>query len=443
MPSTSEIGYQLPKLWTDTGLWWFAPDDEDNPDLRWPKSVGVFDRMRREDAQIASILRAVTLPIRRTAWSIDGTGCDPVVTQFVADAVGLPVKGAHTPPLRMGDRFSWSDHLRLVLTALPFGHAFFEQVYRQTGDGLFTLHKLGWRPPRTISGVNVDSDGGLVSICQYESEPIPVANLVAYVNDREGGNWLGQSILRPAYGPWILKQRALQIQSTTLERNGLGIPVYESPPTPEGMVGSAREDEWLDQQAKAGEDLVSNLRGGENAGASIPNGAKLSLLAPNGTLPDANTPISYYDEQIARSVLAHFLNLGTQTGSWALGTTFADFFTMSLQTVAEWVADVANRHVIEDLVDINFGETVPAPRLVFEEIGSQQPATAEAMQSLVQTGVVRPDDVLENYVRERYGLPPADPATIRAAVGVQQSVAGGSNDSPEGGSDGEKASDEG
>lgn len=435
MPSTSEIGYQLPKWWTDTGLWWFAPDDEDNPDLCWPKSVGVFDRMRREDAQITSILRAVTLPIRRTAWSIDGTGCDPVVARFVADAVGLPVKGDRTPPLRMGDRFSWPDHLRMALTALPFGHAFFEQVYRQTDDGLFTLHKLGWRPPRTISEVNVDADGGLVSICQYESEPIPVANLVAYVNDREGGNWLGQSILRPAYGPWILKQRALQIQSTTLERNGLGIPVYESPPTPEGMAGSAREDEWLDQQAKAGEDLVSNLRGGENSGASIPNGAKLSLLAPNGTLPDANTPISYYDEQIARSVLAHFLNLGTQTGSWALGTTFADFFTMSLQTVAEWVADVANRHVIEDLVDINFGTDVPAPRLVFEEIGSQQPATAEAMQSLVQTGVIRPDDVLETYVRERYGLPPADPGTARS-LGVQEGLDGGS-DKPEEGDDGD------
>jgi hypothetical protein len=58
------------------------------------------------------------------------------------------------------------------------------------------------------------------------------------------------------------------------------------------------------------------------------------LVGVDGDLPDADTPIRYHDEQIARAVLAHFLNLGTQTGSWALGTTFADFFTLSLQSVA-------------------------------------------------------------------------------------------------------------
>lgn len=43
----------------------------------------------------------------------------------------------------------------------------------------------------------------------------------------------------------------------------------------------------------------------------------------SGDLPDTDAPIKYHDEQIARAVLAHFLNLGTQTGSWALGSTFA------------------------------------------------------------------------------------------------------------------------
>jgi hypothetical protein len=38
---------------------------ETNPDLMWPKSIEVFDKMRREDAQVGSVLRAVTLPIRR------------------------------------------------------------------------------------------------------------------------------------------------------------------------------------------------------------------------------------------------------------------------------------------------------------------------------------------------------------------------------------------
>jgi phage gp29-like protein len=136
----------------------------------------------------------------------------------------------------------------------------------------------------------------------------------------------------------------------------------------------------------------------------VPFGADLVLRGVEGTLPDADPAIRYHDEQIARAVLAHFLNLGTQTGSWALGTTFADFFTLSLQTLAQQIADTATQHIIEDLVDANFGENEPAPRLVFDEIGSRQAATAEALKSLVDAGIVHPDQVLEETSRQQYGL---------------------------------------
>jgi hypothetical protein len=86
---------------------------------------------------------------------------------------------------------------------------------------------------------------------------------------------------------------------------------------------------------------------------------------------------------------------------------------MSLQTLAEQIRDTATSHIIEDLVDINFGENEPAPRLVFDEIGSRQAATALALKTLVDAGVIRPDEVLEESSRQQYGLPPADPSTVR------------------------------
>ncbi len=135
-----------------------------------------------------------------------------------------------------------------------------------------------------------------------------------------------------------------------------------------------------------------------------------------GTLPDALPRIRYHDEQIARAVLAHFLNLGTQTGSWALGSTFADFFTLSLQALAQQIADVANQHVVEDLVDWNWGETEPAPRLVFEEIGSRQQATAAAIKLLADAGILLPDRSLEEAARQQFGLPPKDPNPRIAAT---------------------------
>lgn len=400
-----------------TGAWSFLDDGEETPELRWPLSVEVFDRMRRQDPQVISVLRAVTLPIRRTAWRIDPAGARDEIAAHVAQDLGLPLIGEEVVPGRSKDRFSWPDHLRLALLMLVFGHSFFEQTYRIDERGMARLHKLGWRPPRTISRIDVASDGGLVAIHQHATverkDPrIPVSQLAAYICDREGGNWLGQSLLRPAYKPWLLKDRALRTQSLGLDRNGLGVPIYTASPLPDTLTAEERQKQEQ-KELDAGLDVATKYRSGENSGTAIPHDADLSLKGVDGRLPDTDKPIRYHDEQIARAVLAHFLNLGTETGSWALGSTFADFFTLSLQTVALQIQDVTNAHVIEDLVELNWGPDEQPPRLVFDEIGSRHPATAEAIKSLIDCGAITPDARLEQHLRTTYGLPLADPDTAR------------------------------
>jgi uncharacterized protein DUF935 len=401
---TREIGYAQTPIMSTTGVssgqWWMF-EDETTPELRWPQSVFVYDQMRRQDSQVVSVLRAVTLPVRRTPWRIDPAGARDEVVQLVAEDLGLPIVGRDPKPLaRTKDRFSWPDHLREALLMLPFGHMYFEQTYRIV-EGLARLRKLGARMPKTIEQIDVARDGGLIAIRQYgigggyDQPPIPVNRLVAYVHEKEAGNWLGFSLLRPAYKNWLLKDRLLRVQAQTIERNGMGIPTYEAAET--------------EQDLSKGLGLATSLRAGEAAGAAIPNGAKLRLMGVEGELPDAEPAIRYHDEQIGRAVLAHFLNLGTQTGSWALGSTFADFFTLSLQTLAMQIADVATQHIVEDLVDLNFGEGEPAPKIVFDEIGSRQAATAEAIRALVDAGVITPDEVLERAVRQQFGLPSKDP----------------------------------
>lgn len=421
---TTEVGYVTSGTASSLGIsgWSLFADDDETPELMWPQSVRVFDRMRREDPQIASVLRAITLPIRRTEWRVDPAGASPDVARFIADNLGLPLLGSDgRAATRRRDRFSWPEHLRLALLQLVYGHSFFEQVYRVGPDGRLWLRKLGWRPPRTIDGIDVAADGGLVSIHQTGAgvrDRIGVDRLVAYVNDREGGNWFGTSLLRAAYKPWILKDRLLRVQAMTVDRNGLGIPIYTAAPVSELVQDPDEFDKRQNAEVANGLKIAQAMRSGETAGASIPAGANLTVTGVDGTLPDADKPIRYYDEQIARAVLAHFLNLGTETGSWALGSTFADFFTMSLQTVALQVADVASQHIVEDLVDLNWGPDEPAPRVVFDEIGARSAPTAEALQSLVQTGVIAPDAPLEAFMRLRYGLPSAAPAAEAEAPQV-------------------------
>ena len=409
----SEIGYQTQSLQT-----WGAMADEaveTNPALRWPKSIEVYDKMRREDSQVGSVLRAVTFPIRSTTWMIDPAGARDEVVELVAESLGLPVKGRPvSAPLRTRDRFDFDEHLRLALLELVFGHSVFEQVYRVGEDGRARLRKLAWRPPRTISKWDVAADGGLLAIEQYglDGGPtrIPVEKLVVYVNEREGANWLGTSLLRTAYKNYLLKDRMLRAQALTVERNGLGIPVYKGAPLPSGGedMSEAEIAAWMETQRDQGLQMARETRAGDKAGISIPNGADMSLMGVTGKLPDTDGPIRYHDEQIARAALAHFLNLGTETGSWALGSTFADFFVGSLNAVALHIANTCQRHVVEDLVDANWGPTEPAPRLVAATIGEEQPATAEAIKALVDARVIIPDRSLEEYLRQRYKLPVKD-----------------------------------
>lgn len=402
-----EMGYALDS--GTGGAFWEDLSNEQTPELAWPKSIEVYDRMRRQDSQVSSVLRAVTAPIMRTGWSVDGAGAPDEVTAFVAANLGLPIRGAeaegdNTAGLRGRDRFSWSTHTRLALTMLPFGHSYFEQVYRIDGDRA-RLRKLAFRPQRSIAQINVASDGGLIGITQAQvngmgvaatagRSQIPVRRLVAYTLDREGGNWLGISLLRPAYKNWLLKDRALRAWSVSVERNGMGIPIYE-----------AAKDE---HDLTSGKKLATQVRGGSNAGAAIPNGAKLTLQGVQGGVVDIDKFVRYQDEQIARAVLAHFLNLGTQTGSWALGSTFADFFTLSLQAIAEDFRDTSNAHIVEDLVDINFGPDVPAPRLHFHEIGSRQGVETELSQLRTLAGL-EDDNAMAAFIREHTGTPGATP----------------------------------
>lgn len=413
---TSEQGH----VHSDTGKFWGSISDEleRTPELRWPESVKVYGRMRREESQVASVLRAVKMPVRRTPRRIDGTGCRPEVTALVAEDLGLPILGMKdTAPRRTRDRFSFPDHLRLSLTSLEYGHSVFEQVYRLAGDR-FRLRKLGWRPPSTITRWDEAPDGGLRAIEQGGIDGtgavrMDVSRLVVYVNEREE-SWIGQSLLRPAYKYWLLKDQLLRIQQQTLDRNGMGVPTHTAADMPMA-TGESPESYTARVQAQidAGLEIAKATRSGESTGVSLAHGAMFALKGVEGKLPDALPVVRYYDEQTARAVLAHFLNLGTETGSWALGTTFADFFTQSLQAISDYLDSVINAHVIEDLVDVNWGPDEPAPRLVSDRIGSA--LTAEALKALVDAGVITPDEPLENYTRAEKGLPPKAQTTAEEA----------------------------
>lgn len=398
-----ERGYMYDGSNIRGGWSWEDLTQEATPELAWPLSVDVFHRMDATDPQVSSVLRAVTAPISRTQCRINGAGCRDEVVEHAARNLALPVKGASddevpgdTVPLRGADRFSWAGHEPDALLSLKYGHSFCEQIYWIDGRGLAHIRKLGLRPARTLRRVNVARDGGLDSIEQMhagnkygitpwhvEGKTIPVGRLVAYVNEREGANWLGKSLLRSSYKNWVLKDRDLRTMSMSNHRNGMGVPTY---------TGAEKETDL-----EAGKKIATSVRAGDDSGAALPYGAKLELMGVTGALPDILASIKYHDEQIARGVLAHFLNLGSQTGSWALGSTLGNFFTLSLGFVTQSIQTTANRHLITDLVAANWGPDEAVPQLEYDEIGARE----SELDRLRQMTGLTDDTALAAWIRKQ------------------------------------------
>jgi hypothetical protein len=367
---------------------------ENVPALTFPLSMQVYSRMRT-DPHIAGVLAAYDLPLRSATYAINPRGCRDEVVQFCADAWGLPIAGDNDgpgPARRRG--VEWDDHLRLALLMLPFGFSPFAIRYEIGGDPLRArLAELSERLPQTITDIEVDDDGALKGMRQYnEKKLMPANSLLRYTHRREGSAYQGRSMLRESYAPWLLKHEMWRAISQSGRRFTMGVPNVETGPNPTPADVS-----------KAAE-IASAFRSGDLAGLGLPQGWKFNLTGLTGTVPDTLGFVNYLDAQMATSVLAEILNLDSaSTGNRALGDTVIGLLQMSWKAVAREITGPATKLNIQ-MVDYNFGEDEPVPAVLCTDINRPE-ITSEAISSLVTCGALTPDLTLENDLRTRYDLP--------------------------------------
>lgn len=376
---------------------WF----ETAADLIWPQSVITYGRMRH-DPQIKAVLGGYRMPLTRATWVIDPAGCRDEVAQRVSEDLGLSVLGDDGKPRPARRRgVDWYRHLREAINYIIFGHMPFERRYEPQPDGYMRLINLGARMPWTISSMHLDDTGQLDYIEQNtQREPIPAERLVWYVNEQEGSNWAGMSCLRPAFGAWLLKHETWRVNATSIRRFGMGVPTVEAP------AGATQ------QQVVQAQQLASSMRAGDQSGMGLPQGFKATLMGLTGSVPDALGFIRYLDQAIAKMMMMGMIELGqTETGSRALGESFFDLFQLALQGMADEIASTATSGhpgtpgIITDLVDQNWGEDEPCPKLVCTDVGENYDITAEALRTLTQSGALSPDPALDDWIRKTWRLP--------------------------------------
>jgi phage gp29-like protein len=400
--------------------------------LRGIRGFKVYREMADNDPVVGSMLYAIEKVITRLEWRIDpyeenlnadssSNAQDEEIGKFVEDCL-------HD----MSD--SWDQTLSSILSMLVFGFSYHEIVYKYRGgleakDGTrrskFSDGKIGWRkfPIRaqeTLFRWDIDETGGINGMVQVDPSGggvhyIPIEKAMLFRTSVNKNNPEGRSILRNAYRPWYFKKRIEEIEAIGIERDLAGLPVAFVPP--EYLSASASDTQKA--VLASVQQIVTSIKRNEQEGVVFPtlydeHGNKqfdLNLLSSGGSRQfDTDKIIQRYDQRMSMSILSDFILLGSdKVGSYALGSTKMDLWSMAVDSIAKNIAEVINSYAIPRLMKLNGLDTSRCPKLNYGEINHVDlTEIGDFVTKLAQAGVLVPDANLEHYLRDLAGLPEAD-----------------------------------
>lgn len=398
-PSLGEIG--------STGMTSYGNihREEYNAKLRGRTGRIQFNKMRRSDGQVQGVLRLLKTPILAARWYVTPGG-PRKKDQQIADFV--------TQCLWKHPTSSFPQTLSEVLTLYDFGFSAFEKVWTfktVQGKERVVLQKLSQRHALDIDEFLYDPKGGPAGLRMWDPNAqtgahvdIPIDKLLVFTYEKEGGDMEGVSVLRPAYKHWFYKENLYKVDAIQKERHGIGIPVIKLPP------GFKDVDKDYAQQ------MGRNLRTNESAHIVIPPMWEVCMLKLEGSMTDALKSIEHHDLQIARAVLGQFLNSDASSSV----EMFMELFLKSTRFVADNIRDVINKHLIPELVDYNFTGNFEYPELRVRRLGDTVDwrTMSFALRNFAGAGMLIPDEMLEEWVRDEMDLPRRDTATERKILNL-------------------------
>ena len=391
----------------------FAGKGEYNTVLQGESGLDKFNRARMSDGVIASVLLGVKTPVFAGNWRVDPGGDekeDKEASKFVSDCL-----------MRFPSN-SWSQILMDSMLSADFGFMVFEKVWENRkidGVNRTVLKKLAPRHPADVLEIKYDKNGGPKSVVfnvvdadgNNDEREVKIEKLLIVTYQQEIGNLLGRSVIRAAYQHYYYKTQLYKIDAIQKERHGIGIPVIKLPP------GFTAQDKT---EANA---LGRNLRTNERAHIVLPPNWEIFFAKLEGNPVNALESIKYHDQVIRESVLAGFLGQDSATNEDDLS-----LFYKSTRFVANSICDAFNTYLVPDIIRYNYDTNkVKMPKLQVRQIGEQADNRTLSMtlRNMVGAGLIRPDDVLENYLRELFDLPPVDLATVRIVKAPQAGTPAG------------------
>lgn len=391
----------------------------------------------RTHYQVNACLLVQSLPLLGAEWQIESDDDD------VRELVTAAVQPIMTELMRSAARAMWAGYSpnTIVWDLDP-------------ETGAIAPRKIRDLEPSTCKPM-VDEAGNYMGFVQHEGRANEQklygeidgtdARLLTLwvVEGMEAGNLYGRSLLTAARDPWQRQQAFSLFHERYLERFGDPVVITRAP---DGMV----QDNVLEQQQATAAGLPvpaatysRPLDVAREIGEQVRNGATVALPsaqqlngdgksvgyaweleyleASRSGAADYQAAITAQDKAIARAIFVPDLILGDGggIGSYALSKEHRGIWEMGVENrLADYAAQIT-RHLIDRVVEFNFGQSAPRAELAFAPLGDQNTEHLwEMITSAVNTGRFPEADLVE--VAERVGVPmrevtDAERAAVEAA----------------------------
>ena len=376
--------------------------EEYNPDLEGLDGMDMWEKMRKSDAQCAAVLLVCELPLRSANWTVEpyieeGKSLSPKdkeIAEFVREALFDKMN------------VTFDEFLVEVFTFLAFGFAVFEKVYKLENGKLY-IKKLASRKQTTITGWFKDGVRQQTPLPINEGVNegendiiIPWSKIIVFTHKKEGDNYEGVSLLRPAHINFHYKRQLYKFDGVQKERQSVGIPVMYIP------------SDASDADKEEAQTIVNNVRVMEQTGVVIPGSKdegwlfEMADMKAGGSNTNMMESIKEHNREISKVMLAQFLELGnTDSGSRSVGETMNEMFLMVSQAIGNYVASIISNDLVKELVDLNF-DTEKYPKVKVSKIKKiDYEAMSSALDRLAGQGLITPTIETEVYLRDTLDLP--------------------------------------
>jgi hypothetical protein len=362
--------------------------DEFLQELKGKKAIQKYREMRDNNAIVGSIMYAVEQTLRDVKVDIVPAD-DSEVAKREADFLKSVIEDMD---------HSLDDHISEALSYLTYGFSWFEVVYKVRGgdtrspkknskyeDGRIGVKKIAIRAPWTVEEFEVDQNTGEILGMYQEAAwgkrpaMIPVEKSLYYRTTSLNNDPSGRSVLRNAYVSYTYLNKIQGYEAIAIERELHGVPVGRMP------AEYLSADATADQAALRGqfERILRDLKNNEQGYALLPSDLyvdadgkptnqrlmDVELITANGSRSiDIDPVVKRYQHDIARSLMAEFLMLGSGSGSYALSKTKTDLFLRSLESYINTIVDVLNKQLVERLWQLNGLDWATMPKLVAGDV---------------------------------------------------------------------------